>query len=189
MPTDNSKTKAMTLMGMDSSLNRDEMHEQREQIVFEWKQEVLQKYMVPALLRKKLPLLAEMISAEKLLLDESNATTTTNDNSPLQCENKIDLLEHYDTMLSELKLALTRCNTFSGLLPVMNALIRLQEDYMHGFRNLFGDYSEALPEEVNSREMIDTGKLLLALKQGEPDNKMVWAIERELTRIKKIEGI
>ncbi|MFM7725831.1 MAG: hypothetical protein ACKO7B_03955, partial [Flavobacteriales bacterium] len=110
--------KAMTLMGMDSSLNRDEMHEQREQIVFEWKQEVLQKYMVPALLRKKLPLLAEMISAEKLLLDESNATTTTNDNSPLQCENKIDLLEHYDTMLSELKLALTRCNTFSGLLPV-----------------------------------------------------------------------
>ncbi|MFM7727209.1 MAG: hypothetical protein ACKO7B_10930 [Flavobacteriales bacterium] len=179
----------MTLMGMDSSLNRDEMHEQREQIVFEWKQEVLQKYVVPALLRKKLKLLDEMISAEKIVMGEYHASDAIIETTSLRSENKIDLLEQYDSTVSEVKLALTRCNTFSELLPVMNALIRLQEDYMQAFRNLFRDYSEALPEEVNSREMIDTGKLLLALKQGEPDNKMVWAIERELTRIKKIEGI
>jgi hypothetical protein len=46
-----------------------------------------------------------------------------------------------------------------------------------------------LPEEVNSREMLDTGKLLVALKNDQVDNKMSWAIEREISRIKKIQGI
>jgi hypothetical protein len=57
---------------------------------------------------------------------------------------------------------------------------------MQLFIDVFSEYSEALPEEVNSREIIDTGKLLLALKQKQIDNKMSWAIEREISRIKKL---
>jgi hypothetical protein len=51
---------------------------------------------------------------------------------------------------------------------------------------LFNEYAEALPEEVKSREIIDTGKLLQALKTNQVDNKIVWAIEREITRIDRI---
>jgi hypothetical protein len=57
------------------------------------------------------------------------------------------------------------------------------------FTEFFSEYSEALPEEVNSREIIDTGKLLLTLKQNQIDNKMSWAIEREISRIKKIRAL
>ena len=179
----------MTLMGTESSHSRDEIHERHEQIVFEWKQEVLQKYMVPALLRKKLMLLEEMIAAEKILLEESHSAEAPVDEHSLRFDNKTDMLEHYELLLSDLKLSITRCVSFAELKPIMNSIIHLQEDYMHRFSELFSGYTEALPEEVNSREMIDTGKLLHALRQGEPDNKTVWSIERELTRIKKIEGI
>jgi hypothetical protein len=37
--------------------------------------------------------------------------------------------------------------------------------------------------------MIATGKLLIALKNNQVDNKLSWAIEREISRIKKIQGI
>lgn len=79
--------------------------------------------------------------------------------------------------------------SFQNLSLALNALIDLQENYMHRFLFLFKEYSEALPEEVNSREMLDTGKLLLALKNDQVDNKMSWGIEREISRIKKIQGI
>jgi hypothetical protein len=189
MPTDISKSRAMTLMGIESSQNGDDMRDMREQKLFEWKQEVLQKYMVPALLRKKQSLLEEMIAAEKLLLDESHSNEFRLDIPALSKENRIDMLEQYEASISSLKLALTQCSAFIQIKPIIDSLIRLQDDYMHNFQLLFSGFSEALPEEVKSREMIDTGKLLHALKQGEPDNKMVWAIELELTRIKKIEGI
>jgi len=179
----------MTLMGFESSHNRDDMHNLHEQKLFDWKQELLQKYMVPALLRNKLPLLEEIIAAEKKLVPEIQSYEMAANNLSLPSLDRIAMLEQYEARISQLKLSIMQSNSFAGLRPIVQQLILLQEDYMHAFRTLFSSYSEALPEEVNSREMMDTGKLLHALKQGEPDNKMVWAIERELTRIKKIEGI
>jgi hypothetical protein len=37
--------------------------------------------------------------------------------------------------------------------------------------------------------MIDTGKLLLALRSGQPDERTVWDIEREIARIEKIQKL
>jgi hypothetical protein len=99
------------------------------------------------------------------------------------------MLESYESALSNLKLAVMNSASFNHLSKTLNALIDLQENYMHRFLMLFKEYSEALPEEVNSREMLDTGKLLVALKNDQVDNKMSWAIEREISRIKKIQGI
>jgi len=125
----------------------------------------------------------------KKLVPEIQSYEMAANNLSLPSSDRIAMLEQYEARISQLKLSIMQSNSFAGLRPIVQQLIRLQEDYMHAFRKLFSSYSEALPEEVNSREMMDTGKLLHALKQGEPDNKMVWAIERELTRIKKIEGI
>jgi len=189
MPREISKERAMTLMGFESLHDRDDMHNLHEQKLFDWKQELLQKYMVPALLRNKLPLLEEIIFAEEKLVPEIQTYEVAANNLPLPSSDRIAMLEQYEARISQLKLSIMQSNTFAGLNSIVQQLIQLQEDYMHAFSALFSSYSEALPEEVNSREMMDTGKLLHALKQGEPDNKMVWAIERELTRIKKIEGI
>jgi hypothetical protein len=54
---------------------------------------------------------------------------------------------------------------------------------------LFSEHYSALPEEVNTRDMIDTGKLILQLKAGNPDDKMAWEIEKELARISKIQQL
>ena len=179
----------MALMGIESAHDYDDTANQIEQKLFEWKQELLQKYMVPALLRNKSKLLEEMIQAEKALSHGVQPALTEPPTTALPSTNRVDMLEGYESNLSALKLHLMRAPSFSVLPRVLDLLIELQENYMKVFSKLFGDYAEALPEEVNSREIIDTGKLLLALKQGDISEKTIWDIEREISRIKKIQGI
>jgi hypothetical protein len=186
MESESTKQKAMALMGIESSHDFDEFVNRHEEKLFEWKQDVLQKYMVPSLLRGKAKTLSQLIAAEQALSITQGELTAPSDISKLANSGKIELLESYESGLSELKLRLMHCSSFKQLEAVLVALIEWQESYMHQFIDLFSEYSEALPEEVNSREIIDTGKLLLALKQNQVDNKMCWAIEREISRIKKL---
>lgn len=175
-------------MGIESSHDFDEIVNQHEEKLFEWKQDVLQKYMVPSLLRSKQKMLSQLISAEQSLSLNDPKEQPNMDIPTLVEVGKIELLESYERGLSHLKLQLMNVVSFKQLEQVLLALTDWQEEYMNLFTALFNEYSEALPEEVNSREIIDTGKLLLALKQNQIDNKMSWAIEREISRIKKLRG-
>jgi hypothetical protein len=180
------KQKAMALMGIESSHDFDEFENRHEEKLFEWKQDILQKYMVPSLLRSKQKIVGQLIAAEQAL-SITDANEPFQINEPiLSGSGKIDVLESYESELSSLKLQLMNSTSFKQLENVLSAIIDLQEKYMLRFTQLFHEFSEALPEEVNSREIIDTGKLLLALKQNQIDNKMGWAIEREISRIKKL---
>jgi hypothetical protein len=181
------KQKAMALMGIESSNDFDEIVNRHEEKLFEWKQDILQKYMVPSLLRSKQKTLRHFIDAEQAL-SVTNAIGSPIEKPILTAAGKIELLESYESGLSHLKLQLMNVVSFKQLEQVLSALTDWQEEYMNRFTALFNDYSEALPEEVNSREIIDTGKLLLALKQNQIDNRMIWAIEREISRIKKLRG-
>ena len=175
-------------MGIESSHDFDEFENRHEEKLFEWKQDVLQKYMVPSLLRSKQKIVGQLIAAEQAL-SITDANEHFQVEEPLLSDSgKIDFLESYESELSILKLQLMNANSFKQLEGVLSRIIDLQEKYMLRFTQLFNEYSEALPEEVNSREIIDTGKLLLALKQNQIDNKMGWAIEREISRIKKLRG-
>lgn len=179
---------AMELLGLNPSDDEETIREQLELLLFDFKKEILSKYMVPTLLRKKEGQLDAFIRAESLTTQV--ARKAHNDEKAEEWNSlpadRIEFLERYEQHLSELKLQLTQTNSFAALKPIMKALILAQEYYMALFKMLFNEYAEALPEEVNSREIIDTGKLLQALKSGLIDNKMVWAIERELTRIDRI---
>jgi hypothetical protein len=140
------------------------------------------------LLRSKQKIVGQLIAAEQAL-SITDANEHFQVEEPLLSDSgKIDFLESYESELSILKLQLMNANSFKQLEGVLSRIIDLQEKYMLRFTQLFNEYSEALPEEVNSREIIDTGKLLLALKQNQIDNKMGWAIEREISRIKKLRG-
>jgi hypothetical protein len=183
------KQKAMALMGIESTHDSDEFINRHEEKLFEWKQDTLQKYMVPSLLRSKQKIISQMIAAEQALSLVKEEAQLSIELPRLSHTDKIDLLESYESGLSSLKLMLMQLTSFSKLEQITLALIDWQESYMLRFTELFNEFSEALPEEVNSREMIDTGKLLLALKQNQIDNKMSWAIEREISRIRKIRGI
>ena len=175
-------------MGIESSHDFDEFVNRHEEKLFEWKQDLLQKYMVPSLLRSKQKMLSQLISAEQSL-SLNDTKEQPNIAMPLLAKaGKIELLESYESGLSHLKLLLMNVVSFKQLEQVLSVLTEWQEQYMLRFTELFKEYSEALPEEVNSREIIDTGKLLLALKQNQIDNKMGWAIEREISRIKKLRG-
>jgi hypothetical protein len=189
MQSELSKQRAMALLGIESSLDHDESMNQHEQKLFEWKQDVLQKYMVPSLLRSKLKLLDEFIQAEKMIVPEHQSQHAVIAEIQLQGSDRILMLENYETDVSKLKLQLMQASSFAQVPWLIEAFIQIQERFMSLFLSLFPEYSEALPEEVNSREMIDTGKLLLALKQQQIDNKMSWAIEREISRIRKIQGM
>jgi hypothetical protein len=189
MDSESTKQKAMALMGIESTHDFEDFTNRHEEKLFEWKQDVLQKYMVPSLLRSKQKIISQLIAAEQTLSLAQAEVQMSLEMPRLTHAGKIDLLESYESGLSSLKLMLMHLTSFKQLEQILAALIEWQELYMLRFSELFYEYSEALPEEVNSREMIDTGKLLLALKQNQIDNKMSWAIEREISRIKKIRGI
>ncbi len=176
-------------MGIESTHDFDDITNRHEEKLFEWKQDVLQKYMVPSLLRSKQKIISQLIAAEQTLSLAQAEVEMSAEMPRLSHASKADLLESYERGMSSLKLMLMNLTSFKQLEQILSALIEWQESYMLRFSELFHEYSEALPEEVNSREMIDTGKLLLALKQNQIDNKMSWAIEREISRIKKIRGI
>ncbi len=173
-------------MGIESSHDFDEIVNRHEEKLFEWKQDILQKYMVPSLLRSKQKTLSQLIAAEQALTVTDANQYQEQVHPAFSAAGKIELLESYESGLSALKLQLMNASSFAQLERVLTMLIDWQEHYMLQFTELFHEYSEALPEEVNSREIIDTGKLLLALKQNQIDNKMSWAIEREISRIKKL---
>ncbi len=183
------KQKAMALMGIESSHDHEDFVNQHEQKLFQWKQEIMQKYVVPALLRNKQKAINELTHAEQILEIKEASDGSYSQSLIISSENRIGMLESYETALSNLKLAIMNSASFNDLSKAMKEIIELQENYMHHFLLLFMEYSEALPEEVNSREMIDTGKLLIALKNNQIDNKLSWAIEREISRIKKTQGI
>lgn len=182
------KQMAMELLGLGPADDQESIREQIESLLFEFKKELLSKYMVPSLLRKKEAQLDAFIQAESAV--DTAVLTEAQAVEPEQWKalpaHRIEFLEQYEQHLSGLKLQLMQCNSFSALKIVMHQLILSQEYYMALFKMLFNEYAEALPEEVNSREIIDTGKLLQALKSETIDNKTAWAIEREITRIDRI---
>jgi hypothetical protein len=184
------KAEALKIFDLTSSAEKEDVLNAIEENLFQLKKEILQKYMVPALLQKKLQQIQELMIAEYVLHSE---LASNEEPSPLPwTENPTDrivLLEQYEKQISMLKLSLMDSKSFHQVHKIILALILTQEYYMVLFRILFNEFSEALPEEVNTREMIDTGKLLTALKAGELDNKQTWEIEREIARIDKIRNL
>jgi len=180
----------MEVMGLNHDTDRETVGERLEEMRFTMKNDVLQKYMVPMLLRKKNVELEEWMQAELYLL---GGTTPIASAIPevwqTLPENRISFLEQYEVRLCELKLRVMQSSSFMELKAILDVLIVTQEYYMALFKLLFSEFEEALPEEVNSRAIIDTGKLLHVLRQGEIDNKTAWAIEREIARIDRIHGL
>jgi hypothetical protein len=177
---------AKSLLGIAPDLVLDEIKDALEQKLFEHKNDVLLKYSVPTLLHKKLKQISPLADAEDLILG-------LNDTPDFQSHELIGpyftqtlFLEAYEKNISNLKLVLMNVTRFRSLTDVMIELADLQEVYMEIFKEQFNEYSEALPEEVNTRDMIDSGNLLKGLKAGELDARMIWNIERELARISKI---
>ncbi len=180
------KKDALLAFGITGSVDAQDIRFAIEEKLFMLKNELLQKYMVPTLLSKKMQQLHDLTLSEYVLHDGEILQSS----SPLLWSsnpaNRIDFIEQYESHISALKLTMMNCTSFHHLMKVVQAFIITQEYYMVLFRMLFNEFSEALPEEVNTREMIDTGKLLLALKKGELDEKQTWEIELELARIDKI---
>ena len=182
------KIQACQLFGLAESATQEEIETVTEEKLFHYKNEVLQKYMVPALLKNKLQTLQELALAESLLRNTGpqNAVAEAWTSDPA---DRISFIEEYEEHTSHLKLATTQSNSFGQLHSVIRTFIVSQEYYMVLFKMLFSEFSEALPEEVNTRQIIDTGKLLLALKSGTLDNKQTWEIELEITRIDKLQKL
>ncbi|MFN0032788.1 MAG: hypothetical protein ACKVOR_11565 [Flavobacteriales bacterium] len=182
------KESALQLIGAGVAATAEEIGDLIEQKLFEQKQDALQKYMVPTLLLKKTKQLEAWCDAETVLgfsaqIDDVAFATLTGRQS-----TQTIFLEAYEQALSEHKLRMMNAQSFAQLMHAINQMATLQELYMVRFRDQFNEYSEALPEEANSREALDTGTLLQGLKSGELSASMIYAIEKELARISKIQN-
>ncbi len=179
---------ALQQFKLGAGLTSEQIEEALEQQLFELKNEVLTKYMVPTLLVKKLTSLLQLAEAETLLLNKVQ-TETYEHGLAGPYHSQTLFMEAYEKEVSALKLLTTQTASFNNMLCVIDAWIDMQEHYMTMFKEQFNEFSEALPEEANSREIINTGALLMGLKAGELDTNMIWSIERELARISKLQNI
>jgi hypothetical protein len=170
------------LLNVSADASTEQWQEIYESKIFEARNDMLQKFAVPSLIRKKNKSLEALVHAE----NESSYSTHETPFSSSALADKIEFLERYEEKMSELRLALTAADSFTKLSKIAASLALQQDYYMMLFTLYFSEHYRALPEEVNTRDMIDTGKLILQLKAGNPDDKMSWEIEKELARIQKI---
>jgi hypothetical protein len=180
---------AKNIFGISPEKGLEEIKDFIEQKLFEQKNDVLQKYAVPTLLLKKLKLLNPMAEAEEVILGKTATLDFTSHELTGPYFTQTLFLEAYEKNISDLKLRLMNVSSFHALCDATAELSDLQEIYMEMFKEQFNEYSEALPEEVNTRDIIDSGTLLHGLKAGELHAHMIWNIERELARISKIQKL
>lgn len=182
-------TEAQKIFGLDNSASQESILETIESKLFTLKQEILQKYMVPSLLKYKLALLRQLSEAENLIDPGNSHAIDTQHPWTTQPDDRVDFLEQYEQRLSQIKLDVMNSQNFSTFTAATESLILCQEYFMVLFKLFFSDHYEALPEEVNTREIIDTGRLLVFIKNPDEKTDMSWAIEKELARIDKIQRL
>jgi len=175
---------------LDEQADNEMIQTAMEEKLFAVKKEILTLLAVPSLIKKRQLNLSIWLEAETFVGIGSQEHTQFDSDSPIdKTQDRIAFLESYEQLMSIIKLELMNAGSFKKLNGVVSAALRLQTDYMHGFKKFFAEYTEALPEETKSREMIDTGKLLNALKSNNLTSDITWEIEKELARIAKLPAV
>jgi len=186
---------ALKFLSLEADASREVVEGVLEEKLFTIKKEILNLIPVPSLVTKRMNQLSSWVEIEDfyfsppsrmdfsppsrmdgILLGDELAIST----------DAITFLETYEREISIEKLEIANVSTFIHLIDCLVRIIHLQECYMSGFKKFFSTYNEALPEEVKSREMIDTGKLLQALKNNAVNSEITWEVEKELGRINKL---
>jgi len=180
---------AQKIFGLENTATPEIIIETIESKLFTLKQEVMQKYMVPSLLKNKMSSLSHLSRAENLLNTMNSHSIDIQHRWTSQPLDKVDFLEQYEQKSSQIKLDVMNSQNFSTFTEATESLILCQEYFMILFKLFFSDHYEALHEEVNTRELIDTGQLLFHIKNPDEKKDFSWAIEKELARIDKIQRL
>ncbi len=177
-------TEVKKLLGLGDEADLEMIETALEEKLFNLKKDILPLLPVPSLIKKRQTQLDAWIT-----LEDDISTASQNNSSYKEMEsasNSITFLELYEKEISNVKLELMNASSFHVLKEAMSTAAELQTAYMNAFRKFFSEYTEALPEETKSREMIDTGRLLNALKNNSITSEITWEIEKELARINKL---
>ncbi len=151
--------------------------------LFQFKKEILPLLVVPTLVEKRKNQLTPWVEIEGVSEEVHEVISFSEmENSP----DAIAFLIHYEKERSQVQLAIMNAPSFNHLSGYLDRAISLQNLYMRMFQRFFDHFATALPEEAKSREMIDTGTLITALKSDQLSPSITWEIERELARIRKL---
>ncbi|HEY8404890.1 MAG TPA: hypothetical protein VIK71_09805 [Flavobacteriales bacterium] len=176
-------TEAIKLLGLEEDADQEAVETAWEEKLFALKKEILPLLPVPSLVHKRIQQLAVWCALES---PAAPALPAIDIASVHAADDVISFLEQYERQMSALKLHISNAATFRTLQSLLPIAIELQTTYMKKFKHFFSNYAEALPEEAKSREMIDTGRLLTALKNNNLTSEITWEIEKELARINKL---
>lgn len=178
---------AKRLLHVDENADEETFQVALEDKFFSIKKDILPLLSVPLLIQKRQALIERWMNLEPAVNHEFlKETPLSNSSSIAQAPNAISFLERYESEISSIKLHIMNAPSFHALYHTLTAAIEVQQAYMKGFNKHFEQYQCALSEETKAREMIDTGKLLTAIKQNNIDNHTTWEIEKELARISKL---
>lgn len=178
------KDEAIHFFDLNTDFQSIELLDSVDEMLFNLKNEVLQKLYSPLLLEKRKQQCAKIIVAQEAL--QMREDVAVSKYTPLsQHADAISFLEEYEHLLSALKLSIFNAKYPQTLLEGIQAAIDLQRNYAHQFLSIFAAFQKS-ETEVLSQETLDTGVLLRQLKTEATHSESSAMIEKELARIYKL---
>lgn len=159
---------ALEWLGLaDRPQDEEEILEALDEQLFIVRKEALAKYMVPALLNKQIRVAKHLSDARSLLLKAEAIVDPPNEHSVQWSFNSwLEFLTGYEKARAEAFLFLTRSRTPASLLMALQHVLYVQVFYQDAFLDLSKDLDISEIDTVNSREILDSGSIILRLKQG-----------------------
>lgn len=181
------KEQALHFFEIDSDFQSIELLDIIDEMLFNLKNEVLQKMHVPQLLIKRKQQCEKIIEAQTALQMIENPIIPTFKNLNTHF-NPIDFLEEYEHLLSALKLSIFNAKYPQTLLAGIDACIELQQNYGRQFPVLFSEFKR-VETEIASQSVLETGILLRNLKSNSNIEETKNLIEKELARLYKLDNL
>lgn len=180
------RAEALEILQLTPQADADDIEDALDNQLFAMRKEAMTKYMVPQLLDKLVRRADLLAECSEVMLGAPWIPSPAAELSELSTENEIAFFQDFEKRESEMKLQLNSVKNAFQLKRALLAMQNHQRSYMNQFIAVFSGYKEELESPTNSREVLDTGKLLLLMKQGNGKEEVRQLIAKELSRVSQL---
>jgi hypothetical protein len=180
------RAEALEILQLPSHADADEIEDALDDQLFAMRKEAMTKYMVPQLLDKLVRRADLLAECSEVMLGAPWTPQTAVQFSDLNTSDEIAFFQEFEKRESEMKLQLNSAKNALQLKRALQALQEHQRLYMKQFVAVFSRYKNELESPTNSREVLDTGKLLLLMKQGNHKEEIEYLLAKELSRVSQL---
>ncbi len=180
------RAEALEILQLPPQADSDEIEDALDDQLFAMRKEAMSKYVVPQLLNKLVRRADLLAECSEVMLGAPWIPLPAVQFSHLSTASEVAFFQDFEKRESELKLQLNSAKNAFQFKRALQAMQEHQRLYMIQFVAVFSKYKKDIESPTNSRDVIDTGKLLLLLKQGNNHEEIERMLAQELSRVSQL---